>query len=234
MCGEQRTTWSGPDVPNYESENRSAQRINDILDITPGFLAQVERAHPGTLLNNCSYALWRERYARQTRADVNRPRPHGGAGHRTPLEHVRPREGAPLRHMWNHISDWTLRLPIGDRHVVLLGCTEDVRCTDAQHADKHAHYHAEAPWHCRTICPSCTIPTCQLCLMGLRRFHSGCTSGTISMAISDDNYYGYVHPYLIHVEATILVYYLEGPYGHLMLEEMAGASARTQVRWGLV
>ena len=66
------------------------------------------------------------------------------------------------------------------------------------------------------------------------------------MAISNGNYYGYVHPYLVHVEATwlecagaslcwstILVYYLEEPYGHLMLDEMAGASARTKVRGNL-
>ena len=66
------------------------------------------------------------------------------------------------------------------------------------------------------------------------------------MSLSNDNYYGYVHWLLVTEQvtwlecaaaslcwSTILVYYLEEPYGHLMLEDVAGASARTQVRGNL-
>ena len=177
---------------------------SEIEERSAVYLANLERAHPGTLLNNCSYALWHERYAQKPKTEANRPPARARTEHRTPLESIRPREGPCLRHTWNHISEWTLRLPIGGRHVVLSGCPEDVRCTDSNDTQKHSGDCAEAPWHCRNVCPSCTIPICRLCDRGLQQFHGGCKSGTIPMAISNDNYYGYVHPYLVHVEATWL------------------------------
>ena len=66
------------------------------------------------------------------------------------------------------------------------------------------------------------------------------------MALANDNYYGYVQKLVAqqHVTwlecaaaslcwCTNLVYYLENPYGHLMLESMQGAQARTEVRGNL-
>ena len=66
------------------------------------------------------------------------------------------------------------------------------------------------------------------------------------MALANDNYYGYALKMLIEkritwlecaasslVWTTILVYYLEKPYGHLMLEEMEGPQARTTARGNL-
>ena len=66
------------------------------------------------------------------------------------------------------------------------------------------------------------------------------------MSLANDNYYGYVARLLVkeHVIwlecaaaslcwSTILVYYVEEPYGHLMLESVEGASARAQVRGNL-
>ena len=66
------------------------------------------------------------------------------------------------------------------------------------------------------------------------------------MALANDNFYGYVQKLLVqeHVTwlecaaaslcwSTILVYYLEDPHGHLMLESMQGAQARTEVRGNL-
>ena len=63
------------------------------------------------------------------------------------------------------------------------------------------------------------------------------------MAIANDNYYDYVNRLLVqhHVTwleiaastlswTTILVCYLEQPYGHLMLESMEGPQARAKVR----
>ena len=66
------------------------------------------------------------------------------------------------------------------------------------------------------------------------------------MSLANDNYYGYVKWLLVTKRvtwleracaslcwSTILVYYVEEPYGHLMLEEAAGASERTKVRGNL-
>jgi len=66
------------------------------------------------------------------------------------------------------------------------------------------------------------------------------------MALANDNYYGYALKLLVEkritwlecaaaslVWTTIMVYYLEAPYGHLMLEEMEGAQARTAARGSL-
>ena len=66
------------------------------------------------------------------------------------------------------------------------------------------------------------------------------------MALANDNYYGYALKLLVEkritwlecaaaslVWTTIMVYYLEAPYGHLMLEEMEGAQVRTTARGNL-
>ena len=66
------------------------------------------------------------------------------------------------------------------------------------------------------------------------------------MAIANDNYYGYVRDFLVRESvtwlecaassmfwSTILVYYLEAPYGHLMLEPMSGPEARAKIRGNL-
>jgi hypothetical protein len=66
------------------------------------------------------------------------------------------------------------------------------------------------------------------------------------MSLANDNYYGYTHKLLVEkqitwlecaasslVWTTIMVHYLEIPYGHLMLESMEGATARTQARGNL-
>ena len=66
------------------------------------------------------------------------------------------------------------------------------------------------------------------------------------MAIANDNDYGYALKLLVEkritwlecaaaslVWTTIMVYYLEAPFGHLMLEEMEGARARTTARGNL-
>ena len=66
------------------------------------------------------------------------------------------------------------------------------------------------------------------------------------MALANDNFYGYVQSLLVREQvtwlecaaaslcwSTILVYYLEDPHGHLMLESMEGAQARTQARGNL-
>ena len=66
------------------------------------------------------------------------------------------------------------------------------------------------------------------------------------MSLSNDHYYGYVDRFLVANQvtwlecaassvcwSTMLVYYLEDPFGHLMNEEMGCPQARTQVRGNL-
>ena len=66
------------------------------------------------------------------------------------------------------------------------------------------------------------------------------------MSVSNDHYYGHVHEYLeknkvtwlecaacCTVWSTMLVYYLEAPYGHLMQETMGNPEGRTRVKGNL-
>ena len=66
------------------------------------------------------------------------------------------------------------------------------------------------------------------------------------MALANDNFYGYVKWVLVSKRvtwlelacasicwSTIFGFYLEEPFGHLMLEEVTGACARTKVRGNL-
>ena len=82
----------------------------------------VEIASPGTLLNNCSYNLWRERY-------VVRQQCHGRVN---PLAGKAPAEGklsgVADNGLDRHISEWALQLPMTFTEMVtLFGCTEDAR-----------------------------------------------------------------------------------------------------------
>ena len=83
----------------------------------------------------------------------------------------------------------------------------------------------------------------------LRRHDSGSKfqdGGTIPMSLSNDHYYGHVSRYIVEnnvtwlewaascmIWSTMLVYYLEAPFGHLMGEEMGNPQGRTHVRGNL-
>ena len=99
---------------------------------------------------------------------------------------------------------------------------------------------------CTKLCDMCNVPICYRCRRGLTSYTAGADSSTIPMAIANDNYYGYALKLLVEkritwlecaaaslVWTTIMVYYLEAPYGHLMLEEIEGARARTTARGNL-
>ena len=120
--------------------------------------------------------------------------------------------------------------------------TEDVQCTDEA---RHTHDTMSAPF-CRVLCDCCRIPICKECSQGLLQFESRRGVSTIPMSLANDNYYGYAARLLSErsvtwlecacaslVWTTVMVYYLEEPYGHLMLDSMEGAQARTQVRGNL-
>ena len=137
------------------------------------------------------------------------------------------------------LSDWVLLLPYNKYDLRLMGVTEDVRCK----CDDDKHLEIKQQPHCRRLCDDCEVPICKRCQVSLQAYT---TVGSVPTAIANDNYYGYVCKLLTEKSvtwlecaaaslcwSTILVYYLEEPYGHLMLESMEGAQARIQVRGNL-
>ena len=95
----------------------------------------------------------------------------------------------------------------------------------------------------------CEVPICRDCLTNLRKhdFRSSWgDGGTIPMSISNDHYYGHVNRFIVENNvtwlecaacctawSTMLVYYLETPYGHLMKVPQGKPEARTQVKGNL-
>ena len=101
----------------------------------------------------------------------------------------------------------------------------------------------------RTLCSDCMVPFCSDCWLKLQDhkadnpFRDG---GTIPMSLCNDHYYGHVNRFIVEnkvtwlecaascmIWSTMLVYYLEAPFGHLMGEEMGNPQGRTHVRGNL-
>ena len=135
------------------------------------YLPWIERKYPGSLLNNSSYKLWLERYVSGAQA--------GGEAAPHPLDHQRPAEGPLQSKSWNHVSEWSLRVDLGGRYVVLFGCTEDVSCRSEDGHRRHAKDVCEGSWHCRTLCLQCTVPICSACKNGLQSFSPDANYSTV-------------------------------------------------------
>ena len=131
------------------------------------------------------------------------------------------------------------------KNVVLLGCTEDVQCKLPREAAEHKAIGKDAQF-CRRLCSQCQVPICRTCRRGLCEYRHRKRVSSIPLALANDNFYGYINELLVKEEvtwlecacsnlvwSTILVYYLEQPYGHLMLEPVEGAQSRTQARGNL-
>ena len=153
VCCEQRTTLSGPVHPDFEEQGLAPKQRRNIEYRGDSYFEELERVCPHTLLNNCSYLLWRERYVhKDTR---NR---HVKVA---PLATAQPQTGPRTSKSWNHISDWTIVVRVHNRDRVLFGCTEDVVCT----ADGADHNHAvdfQREPYCRRLCSACKVPSTQL------------------------------------------------------------------------
>ena len=146
-----------------------------------------------------------------------------------------------------HISRWAIRLTTVDTQCVLFGCTEDVRCSHQHEHDTLLEYDTKP--YIRILCEHCLVPICTCCQLGLRRHESGHRyrdGGTIPMALANDHYYGHINTYLVQhnvtwlecaascmVWSTMLVYYLEEPYGPLMKEILGRPQGRTKVKGNL-
>jgi hypothetical protein len=234
VCGQIHSSATGPEPFSANTET-SLRSVADIKYQDRKWWQRLEINQPGTLLNNCSYELWQKRYVGgHYDSDGNKD----GLERRCPKP---PGEGLPEY----DVSEWCVNLPLGgaSQSVLLFGVTEDVACNA-----KGLGHEADnlcAPY-CRKLCAECKIPVCYVCAEGLCKFDSKLGKSTIPMAVANDNYYGYALR-LLHekqvtwlecaaaslVWTTIMVYYLEEPYGHLMLESMEGPQARTQARGNL-
>ena len=238
VCGEIHSTMRGPEPFEEESTGNAECSIEYI---SREWLRGIEAKHPGSLLNNCSYELWEKRYMSGHYAR------EGDEQQRQVLQRARP--GSPsTQPPERHLAEWCLRVQLGrgDEHEVrLFGITEDVYCRSPAAAARHSEELRSNPF-CRRLCVHCQVPMCTRCRVGLASYVADSGSGTIPMALANDNYYGYVVKLLVEkritwlecaaaslVWTTIMVYYLEAPYGHLMLEEMEGAQARTAARGNL-
>ena len=120
---------------------------------------------PGTLLNVCGYGLWHKRYVTRD------GRRHVGAACTSSLLRKEPVRGPWKEGVWNHISEWALKLSLrGKGEVVLFGCTEDVTCEEDSCEETHrTERTAQAPY-CRVMCACCKVPICSKCTIGLRSF----------------------------------------------------------------
>ena len=226
ICGQLRTTCEGyPAVDLEKSVESTPFRQREIYFKGMKEIIAVERRSPGTLLNNCGYTLWRRRYKMPSTEPVSQPLSACG------------------KRRDQHISRWALRLPIFDRACVLFGCTEDVACSGG-----HAEEFEGEPFM-RTLCSDCTVPFCNDCWLKLQDHmpdHPCRDGGTIPMSLCNDHHYGHVNRYIVEnkvtwlecaascmIWSTMLVYYLESPYGHLMDEVLGEPQARTHVKGNL-
>ena len=243
FCCNQLKTFVGGEAWVPKSKFKSDDG-GDISYYKAADLVALEKRRPNTLLNNCSYDVWYQRYV-----DL-RMRGQGAEDEPNAVRTRRP--GLPDSDS-EPLADYVLGLPwckqshIGacdceDRELLrLFGNCEDVVCED--HVALHAWEMREKCTGYRRLCHGCKVPICRECFKGLDGF-SGV--GSVPMAVANDNFYGYVSPVLVDTNATwlecaaaslhwnsMMVYYVEAPHGHLMLEKMDGPTARTQVRGNL-
>jgi len=205
-------------------------------------LLHVEKQCAGTLLNNCGEALWRQRYYTATaeeKASAKYPWTGKELLHMPLSRCVADRE--------RHVSQWMVRFHMGSHAGNLFGCTEDILCDRDRTA--HAQDYDAAPHYCRSLCKHCRMPVCEDCWAKLWE-HNGTlpwkAGGTIPMSLANDHYYGHVHRVITKYDVTwlemaacstiwttMLVYYLEMPYGHLLNAKIGKPVARTAVRGNL-
>jgi hypothetical protein len=141
-----------------------------------------------------------------------------------------------------HISEWAVQAHICNSPVLLFGCTEDIYCEAVEHHAFHAEEYENEPF-VRQLCSKCQIPICYSCWSKLYNFSD---RGSVPMSLVNDHYYSYIDKFLVEQNvswlecaassicwSTMLVYYLEDPYGHLMGETMGKPEGRTKVRGNL-
>ena len=107
VCGQLRTTCAGYSSIHLDNPVNSEQDCfnTEIYWKSVQDLQKLEQTCPSTLLNNCSYQLWRKRYARNFGGDKPNPlsecQPCGGI-YKKMSEDDRAK----------HISEWAVQCPM--------------------------------------------------------------------------------------------------------------------------
>ena len=244
MCGCIHTTLPGYQALDFAGGHNIRAANSGIAYMDADWFRKMEAEHPGTLLNNCSYDFWEKRYATGH---------YDGQSSDAQRSVLRSR--APSRNTENlgderASSEWCLRLNlqqhgVPDSTVTLFGITEDVTCPDGTTHHVHSE-HMRGGIHRRELCDRCQVPVCATCRSGIASYKASADTGSVPMALANDNYYGYAMKLLAEkritwlecaaaslVWTTLMVYYIEQPYGHLMHESMEGAQGRTHARGNL-
>ena len=202
------TSWErmhGPAPSREALDSKAAIRMCNVGET----LLKLEGTDLSAFMRNCSLELFRKRYGQEDS-------PNGSPFASAP-------ELAPDAGEWQR----RLLIPSKGQEVSLLCCPEDARRgSRCRHSDVQ-------------LCAECSIPLCQRC-------EEACVSrwrGAPPMVLCNDNFWGYTTDILYRyqvrwIEAaivnpiwtTMLVYYVEGDYGHLMNEEMGQQKYRTVVR----
>ena len=224
VCGQIHSTMEGPS--GIDPATGAVVRPRSHISLqSRRWLQEVERNSPGTLLNNCSFELWRKRYM-HGKFEEDTP-----AHERADIFATRAPTGTTPGTAYSH-SEWCVRLPLAagevGSDVALFGVTEDVRCNAPDQGARHRGDALGPLPHCRRLCEFCEVPICRECAHGLAKFDERAKPcSTVPMALANDHYYGYVFAALAKGEVTwlecaaaslvwttIMVYYLEQPYGH--------------------
>ena len=121
VCGQLRTTVKGYSAANLQKPSSEAGGVSSeiefrrIVDLT-----HLELDHPGVLLNNTSYSLWKKRYVDPKQFD----------GKMNPLQHASPScvpwSSLVSTERAQHISRWALDMALMGKSVTMFGCTEHV------------------------------------------------------------------------------------------------------------
>ena len=152
ICCQLRTTCEGYPYVHLEKPAEEATFCKREIDyLSVAAICNIEQRSPGTLLNNCSYELWRRRYNAR---DLTSKNQHPWANTEPISEPLRSCENDRER----HISRWAVQLPFFSEACMLFGCTEDISCECAHEAE------FEQPPYIRKLCPRCVVPICKDCI----------------------------------------------------------------------
>ena len=241
VCAQLRTTCAGYEQIDLDEEADLPESIlKEIYYMSVQDLTDLELENKGVLLNHCSYNLWRQRYALTKEQSLPGTHPWTLTGI------LESKLSACAGCEERHVSRWAVNMPLFDGHCTLFGCTEDITCDDSTKHNVEEDY--ETAPYMRTLCECCRVPICSDCLKGMR-WSSRTTkhrTSQIPMSLSNDHYYGHVSRFIVEhkvtwlecaascaIWSTMLVYYLEDPWGHLMDEKLGRPQGRTKVRGNL-
>ena len=132
VCGQLRNTIAGltPFDERIPLEGARKPRHAEISYWDRRKFQQLESTSQGTLLNNCSYDLWRKRYVKR---DDKKSSKYPWRGHDLATKPL----SSCAKDRARHISHWVIEMTFQLHTARLFGCTEDIRCTSSSCSHKN-------------------------------------------------------------------------------------------------